>query len=148
MINIQRNLPCPHCGRYLSRYVTVNAIIIREDKLLLIKRGVDPYKGFWSIPGGYVDWDESTEEAVEREVKEETGLSATVTKLVGVYGSPRRHPKQVINISYLVEVVGTVVAGDDAVAAKWFSLNDLPTSIAFDHAKIISEAVMHQQVIT
>jgi len=77
---------------------------VKGEKILLIQRRVEPNEGYWGTPGGYVDWDESSEDAVKREAQEETGLEVTNTTLIGVYSSPDRHPKQVINIVYLTEV--------------------------------------------
>src|SRR3989338_7876697 len=100
MQELKRYEQCPHCGRFANRGISIDAVIIIDNKVLLIQRGVEPYKGYWGTPGGYVDWDESTEETVKREVKEEVGLDVTEAKLVGVYSSPTRHQKQVINIVY------------------------------------------------
>ena len=89
-----------------------------------------------------MEWDESTEGSVAREVKEETGLKVTSTKFVGVYSSPDRHPKQVINIVYLAEVEeGEPKAGDDAQDVRWFPLNALPEKMAFDHKQNIADAM-------
>ena len=67
--------PLPQPDKYVNRGVSVDGVIIRDNKILLIKRGNEPFKGFWALPGGYVDWNESTEEAVAREMMEETGLN-------------------------------------------------------------------------
>ncbi len=107
----------------------------------MIKRGIDPFKGYWALPGGYLEWDESLEEAVKREVKEETGLEVSSLQLIGVYSLPGRHPKQVVNISYLVEAEGKLLPGDDAVRVKWFDTQDLPERLAFDHKKIINDGI-------
>ena len=78
----------------------------------------------------------------KEEVKEETDLSVTDLKLVGVYSSPNRHPKQVINVVYLVEVrEGEVTVADDAVDFKWFPLNKIPDELAFDHKQNIKDAI-------
>src|SRR3989344_3134444 len=127
MSKIYKGEPCPECGNYTNRGVSVDAVIIKNGKVLLIKRGVDPFKGYWGTPGGYVDWDETIEETVKREVKEETDLDVSDLRLVGVYSSPNRHPKQVINLVYLVKVNdGKLKYGDDALNAKWFAFNELP----------------------
>jgi len=97
--------------------VTIDALIIKDNKILLIKRGADPFKGFWGTPGGYVEWDETVEDAVKREVKEELGLDTTSLKFVGLYSAPERHPKQCINVAYTVTVEGEPKSGDDA--KKW-----------------------------
>jgi 8-oxo-dGTP diphosphatase len=141
MAELKRNEVCPHCGRFANRGVSIDAVIVRNGKVLLIQRGVEPNKGFWGTPGGYVEWDESTEQTVEREVKEETGLVVTGTKLVGVYSSPDRHPRQVINLVYLAQVEdGAPRHGDDATDAQWFDLDDLPEQMALDHRQNIADA--------
>jgi ADP-ribose pyrophosphatase YjhB (NUDIX family) len=119
MNTVPRNEVCPDCGRFANRGVSVDAVIIKDSKVLLIQRGVEPNKGFWGMPGGYVEWDESTEDAVRREVNEETGLNVTNVKLVNIYSDPARHPKQVINIVYKVDVKdGEPQASDDSRSRK------------------------------
>jgi 8-oxo-dGTP diphosphatase len=142
MVEISRNEACSHCGRFANRGVSVDAVVINGGKILLIKRGAEPFKGYWGTPGGFVEWDESTEDAAKRELQEETGLVAADVKLVGVYSSPDRHPRQVINAAYLVRVedVSLVMASDDADDAQWFALDDLPKELAFDHRQIIQDA--------
>ncbi|EKD58102.1 MAG: hypothetical protein ACD_57C00031G0010 [uncultured bacterium] len=141
MQNLKRDEQCPHCGRFDNRGVSIDAVIIKDSQILLIQRGVEPNKGYWGTPGGYVGWDESTEQTVNREVKEETGLDVIEAKLVGVYSSPARHPKQVINLVYLVKVRdGEVTHGDDATDSKWFSLDKLPKQMALDHKQNIQDA--------
>jgi ADP-ribose pyrophosphatase YjhB (NUDIX family) len=130
---------CPDCNRHINRGTSVDAVIINGNKILLIKRGGDPFKGYWALPGGYVDWNESTEDAIAREVHEEVGLKVTDVHLIGVYSSPDRHPKQVINIAYSVSTEGNPRAGDDALACQWFPLSELPGEMAFDHLKIIDD---------
>ena len=142
MITLKKSDPCTICGRFDNRGVSIDAVIIQKNTILLIKRGVEPYKGYWGTPGGYVSWDESVEEAVAREVKEETTLDVVSTKLVCVRSDPSRHPKQVINLVYLVEVSdGDALHGDDALEAKWFPLDALPEQLAFDHAQNIQDAI-------
>jgi len=142
MEELSKNQQCPNCGRYANRGVSIDAVIINGNKVLLIQRGVEPNKGFWGTPGGYVEWDESLEETVKREVKEETNLEVSDVKLVGVYSSPTRHPKQVINLVYLVSVKdGEPKHGDDALNAKWFLLSELPNPMALDHKQNIQDAI-------
>lgn len=141
MIELKRDEQCPNCGRFSNRGVSIDAVIIKGDQILLIQRGVKPNKGYWGTPGGYVSWDESTDETVKREVKEETGLEVIETKLVGVYSSPSRHPKQVINLVYLASVSeGEPKHRDDAMDAKWFNLDELPEQMALDHKQNIQDA--------
>lgn len=142
MSDLGRDEQCPHCGRFANRGMSADALIIKDEKILLIKRGIDPFKGYWATPGGYIDWDESAEQAVAREVLEETGLTVTDTRLVGVASKPDRHPKQVINILYAVKIApGEPVAGDDAEEVRWFAFDELPDALAFDHKQKIADAL-------
>ena len=120
-MNLQKDQVCPHCGRFDDRASTIDAVIIREGKVVLIKRGSEPDKGKWGTPGGYIAWNETLEDCVRREVKEETGLKVKDLKFVGVYSDPKRHPKQTINHVYLAWVEnGDINHGDDAEEADWF----------------------------
>jgi len=123
--------------------VTVDAVIVKKGKILLIKRGRDPYKDFWALPGGFVEYGETTEDAVKREVKEETGLDCDIVSLTGVYSAPDRDPRgHTISVVYLMKVVqGEVAAGDDARDAFWIDIDKLPERIAFDHSQIIEDAL-------
>jgi 8-oxo-dGTP diphosphatase len=123
--------------------VTVDAVIVSQQKILLIKRGRPPYKGDWALPGGFVEYGETTSEAVVREVKEETGLTCDIIKLVGVYSDPDRDPRgHTISVAYAMKVeTGDLSAGDDAQHACWVDITRLPHSIAFDHSKIIDDAL-------
>jgi len=139
---MKQNDPCVECGRYNNRGISIDAVIIRNHDILLIKRGIEPFKNRWALPGGYIDWDESVEDSVKREVKEETGLIVGKLRLIGVYSSPERHPKQVIDIAYLIlEAKGSVVVGDDASDSEWFAMGLLPKQLAFDHSTIIKDAM-------
>jgi len=122
----------------------MDAIIIRGDKILLIKRGAEPHKGKWATPGGYLDWDETIFEATIREILEETGLHAKEENItfVAFNTDPARHPKQAINFVFLVRIPeGEPIAGDDAQELAWFSLDNLPGEMAFDHLENIRLAL-------
>jgi len=121
--------------------ITVDGVIIKNGKILLVKRRNEPFKGKWALPGGFVEYGETVEKAVLREVKEETGMDAKIKKLVGVYSDPARDPRgHTISIVFLLEGEGDAIAGDDAIEAKFFDLNELPP-LAFDHEKIIKDAI-------
>lgn len=137
-MELKNNEPCPECGRFANRGISIDAVIEKDGKILLIKRGAEPFKGFWALPGGYVEWDENTEDAVKREVAEEIGLAVKSLKLIGVYSNPNRHPKQVIDIAFAVQVEGDIRTGDDAVDHKWEAIRSLP-ELAFDHKQIIDD---------
>ncbi|EGD71835.1 MAG: Putative NUDIX hydrolase [Candidatus Parvarchaeum acidiphilum ARMAN-4_'5-way FS'] len=127
---------------YKSPSLAVDGVILKDNQILLIKRKNDPYKDKWAIPGGFVEYGEKTEDAVLREVKEETGLEAKISDLVGVYSNPKRDPrKHVVSITYLLkDISGTEKGGDDAKEAKWWNINELP-ELAFDHKYIINDAL-------
>lgn len=122
--------------------LTVDAIIVRDEKILLIKRGHEPYRGYWALPGGFVEWGETVEEALKREVLEETGLDVEIKKLVGVYSEPDRDPRgHSISIAYTCESTeGMERYGDDACDVRWFPVENIP-KLGFDHEKMISDAL-------
>jgi 8-oxo-dGTP diphosphatase len=128
---------------YQNRPATVDAVTIKEDKILLIKRGREPFLGYYALPGGFVEIDEDTKTAALRELLEETGVVGKIIKLVGVFDDPGRDPtRHTLNISYLVEVLDEsgIRSGDDANEVMWFDLDSLPP-LAFDHGKQVSDAL-------
>ena len=134
--------PCPVCGRWQNRPVVVDGLVIKENKILLIKRGREPFKGAYAIPGGFVDWDETAKEAVVREIKEETNLDVSVKEFLGYYDSLKRDEKRhTVSLVFICEIkTGSenARAGDDAIEFEWFSLDNLPP-LAFDHKKILDD---------
>ena len=120
--------------------VAVDGLIIENNDIVLIKRGNAPYKGIWALPGGFVEYGETTEQAIIREIYEETGLVCEITRLFGVYSEPNRDPRgHTISIVYEAHKTrGTLIGGDDASDAQFFSLDKLP-SLAFDHKMIIND---------
>ncbi|WP_407556638.1 NUDIX hydrolase [Winogradskyella sp. 4-2091] len=128
--------------------VAVDAVIFGYESkgnlsVLLIKRGIEPFKDAWAMPGGLVLEHESLEAAVKRELKEETGVRIDYLEQLYTFGKPNRDPRnRVISVSYfgLVRPNHFKIKGDtDAVDAKWFPVNDLP-KLAFDHKKIFQMA--------
>lgn len=115
--------------------VMVFGFFAGKVKLLLIKRGKQPYKGKWAIPGGFLDIDEELEAAAARELAEETGLINITLEQVRTFGSLGRDPRgRQITVAFM----GTtsqrkLKAGDDAAEAKWFDIEKLPKNLAFDH---------------
>ncbi len=122
--------------------LTVDGVVIADARLLLIRRGRPPFKDTWALPGGFVEYGETVETAVQREVKEETGLTTSILQLVGVYSAPDRDPRgHTVSVAFLLDVEsGSAAGGDDAAEARWFPFDELP-DLAFDHAKIINDAV-------
>ncbi|MEW6356407.1 MAG: NUDIX hydrolase [Planctomycetota bacterium] len=128
--------------------VTVDIVILRPEgddlKVLLVRRKSDPYKGMWAIPGGFVEMDESLEDAARRELEEETGVTDVEVKQLYTFGAPRRDPRtRVITVAYLAVIDSNrpnIRAGDDAAEAAWRSMDNLP-ELAFDHADILAIAL-------
>ncbi len=115
-------------------------MIVTDDRqnLLLVKRSVDPQKGLWCLPGGFIELGETPENAALRELYEETGLTGKIQKLLGVITNPNKLYDTVLLVGYLVtECTGSLVAGDDASDIGFFSYCNLP-EIAFEsHMKFI-----------
>jgi ADP-ribose pyrophosphatase YjhB (NUDIX family) len=117
---------------------TVDVIIEVGDRIVLIRRRNPPLG--WAIPGGFVDHRERAEEAARREMREETGLDVTLTDLLGVYSDPARDPRgHTISTVYVGRAEGIPRADDDAAAVGIFAEGDLPSPIAFDHARILAD---------
>lgn len=115
-------------------------------RVLLIRRGIEPFLGMWAIPGGFVDEDERLEDAARRELAEETGLTFDGSLIrVGAFGDPGRDPRGwTVSAAYAAEAGSEpppVRGGDDAAEAAWISLAELPP-LAFDHADIVAAALM------
>ena len=108
--------------------------------VLLVERGREPFAGDWALPGGFVEYGEDPDQAVGREVAEETGLSGLSFRQFHTFGQPDRDPRgHTVSIVYVAELVGElpeVVGGDDASRARWFPLDDVPP-LAFDHGRIL-----------
>ncbi len=120
-------------------------LFVRDDKgtrVLLIRRGKEPFMGSWALPGGFVDENEDLKDAAVRELKEETGIEGLDIVQVGAYGKPGRDPRghtvSVVFASYLTSEPD-YQAGDDATEAEWFPIDELP-GLAFDHEEIITDA--------
>lgn len=117
---------------------TVDVIIEVGDRIVLVRRK-NPPPG-WAIPGGFIDVGEKAEDAAVREAREETGLDVTLTALLGVYSDPARDPRgHTISTVYVGRADGAPVGADDASEAGLFGEDSLPSPIAFDHAKILSD---------
>jgi 8-oxo-dGTP diphosphatase len=122
--------------------LTVDGLLFKGDSILLVQRKNEPFQGSWALPGGFVEYGEKTEDAVVREVLEETGVKTAVLSLIGVYSDPNRDPRgHTVTVAYLIEHLGGALhAGDDACNVRFFNVNDLPI-LAFDHAEIIKDAL-------
>ncbi len=130
---------CPNCAavHYHNAKPCAGALIVREGRLLLGRRAVEPFKDWWDIPGGFLEPWEHPEEAVRREVAEETGLTVRATDLfdviVDTYGDGGDYT---LNLFYLADVAeGVPRPGDDIVELSWFGPADLPARIAFSNGR-------------
>ena len=132
---------CEECGQWPQPSIAVDAVVVNDNKILLITRANDPWKGFLALPGGFVDIGENPEDAVLRELKEETGIIGKVERLVCVKGKPERDPRgHVISIAYQINANGHPIAGDDAKTVGWYNLSEI-TELAGDHSEIISDFI-------
>lgn len=135
-----------YCYKYPHPAVTTDCVIFGFDgtklQILLIERGIEPYKGKWAFPGGFLNPDETAEVGALRELQEETGLTGAYIEQFHTFTNPDRDPRErVITIAYYALVkIQEVKGGDDAARAKWFGLDEVP-QLAFDHDMILREAL-------
>ena len=127
---------------YQGPVLTVDAVWIRGERVLLVRRGRAPFRGQWAFPGGFVELRETVEEAVVRELREETGLVAEPRGVIGVYSGPDRDPrKPTTTVAFrMAGRSGTPTGGDDAASARWVPIRDAHP-LAFDHARILADAL-------
>ncbi|WP_299009337.1 NUDIX domain-containing protein [uncultured Tenacibaculum sp.] len=132
--------------------VAVDAVVFgyqqKELSVLLIKRGIEPFKGAWALPGGLVLENESLEHAVERELLEETGVTIDYLEQLYTFGTPKRDPRnRVISVTYFGLVSPNhfkISANTDAAEVQWFPIHELP-KLAFDHTRILTTALQRLQ---
>ena len=124
--------------------LAVDAIIVRDSKILLIERKNPPHG--MALPGGLVEEYESCEEAVARELKEETNLDVLISEQLGTYSRPNRDPRgRTVSVVYMIEAAGDPTAGDDAKDFKWVPIEELtPELLAFDHFDIIQDYINYK----
>ena len=140
-------------GKYIYDWprpmVTVDAIVFallgNKTKLLLINRRNEPFKDKWALPGGFVGIDEELEDAVARELAEETGLVNVPLAQMHTFGNMGRDPRgRQITIAFMgiaTEGLNKIKAGDDATKAQWFDIEKLPKDLAFDHNEVVRFAI-------
>lgn len=132
--------------KYPRPAVTADCVVMtREDvpQVLLIERGLDPFKGCWAFPGGFMNMDETTEECAIRELEEETGLKVSDLQQIGAYSKVDRDPRgRTITVAYLavIDEPAEVSGQDDAAKAQWFPIDVLPP-LAFDHEDVMRDAI-------
>lgn len=123
---------------YKNPIPTVDIIIEIDDKIVLIERKNEPHG--WALPGGFVDYGESLEDAGVREAKEETNLDVELIKQLHTYSDPLRDKRMhTITTVFIATGTGTLKAQDDAKNAKLFTKETLPSPLCFDHEKILED---------
>nr|HOP09585.1 NUDIX hydrolase [Candidatus Methanofastidiosa archaeon] len=125
--------------------LAVDGFLTDGRNILLVRRKNPPFASYWALPGGFVEYGETTEQALIREIKEETGLVVFATVLIGVYSDPQRDPREhVVSCAYLCNhTLENYLAGSDASDVKAFPLDKLPEFVAFDHMRIIKDGKKH-----
>lgn len=136
-------MACANCGfvNYRNPRPTVTAMVLYRNKLLLTRRAHAPFKGWWDLPGGFLDRGERPEDCARRELREETGLNIKLKKLLGIY--PGTYPSNfdpfaVLSIVYAATAnTKSLDALDDVCESRWFTKKELPKKIAFDSNQLV-----------
>ena len=138
----------PHTYQYPRAALTVDCVVFGFDegelKVLLIQRALEPFKGRWALPGGFVRMDETVDEAARRELEEEAGLKHVFLEQLYTFGDVGRDPRErVVSVAYYALVKLSdhrAKAATDAADAEWFPMSKVP-KLAFDHANILATAL-------
>ncbi len=143
-IEDRRRQVCPTCEwiHYENPLPCVAALVRNTDgDILMVRRGVEPAKGKWALPSGFVEIEETPEMACLRELEEETGLLGRLTGLLGVFSQESQLYKNVLIIGYRVEAEGETRAGSDSQAVRFFPVSELP-DVAFSSHRDMIRAVL------
>lgn len=132
---------------YPRPMLCVDMVILKKDgnktKILLIKRGNNPFKDHWALPGGFIEMEEDLIESAYRELEEETNITNVKLRQLKTYGKPGRDPRgRTVSVVFgaFLEEEQEAQAGDDAKETEWFSIDELPP-LAFDHDLIVMESI-------
>ena len=140
---------CGECGHivYINPTPATTLVAIDDGRVLLTLRDVDPCRGEWCLPGGFLEWGEAPKDGARRELVEETGITAGALELIGVYDSVSTAISHVVLMGFRVlDWTGEARAGDDAADAAWFALNDMPR-LAFEaHRQMLADAVRNSNL--
>lgn len=142
-------------GTYTYEYerpmLTADCVVTNpRGEMLLVRRGGEPFKGCWALPGGFMEMDETIEHCAVRELEEETSIRVAESdiRLIGIYSAPGRDPRgRTVTAAYSVAVDDAchADAGDDAAEVRWWPLAQLPP-LAFDHSEIVEAACRQRQM--
>ena len=125
---------CPSCGSvyYANSAPAVEGMLVRDGKVLLSKRAIEPRRGYWDLPGGFLEEGEEPLDGLAREFREETGLAVRPLEWLGTHLDPYEH-YFVLGMTWLVEAEGDPHPADDAEELAWFGPDELPDEMAFSH---------------
>ena len=140
----RERLHCSSCNKitYANPIPASSVVIFDNNRILLVLRSVDPQKGMWCLPGGFIEIDESSETGALRELEEETGLTGRISELIGVFSQFGNNCRSVLLTGYIVEdVSGELHAGDDADEVRYFDINNLPELAFESHKYFIDKAI-------
>ena len=143
-------------GQYIYKYphpaVTTDCVIFGYEpkeglSVLLIKRGIEPFKDCWAFPGGFMEMEEDAEDCAKRELKEETGLEIRTMRQLGAFTDVNRDPRgRTVSIAYYAVIEKSDVKGsDDAAQARWFPIDSIPP-LAFDHDKNLLDKFIQENI--
>lgn len=140
-------LVCQECGFvfYQNPTPAVAVILVDSDRVLLVKRKLPPRAGYWSLPAGFVEYDETIEQTALREIKEETNLDIKLSNIYGIFSAnddPRHHVLLIVFQGVILN--GDLIPGDDAAEAQFFAFNNLPENIAFAVHRTILNDLKHE----
>ncbi len=148
---MEENAETYDASRYERPSVTVDVVIFtlynRELHLLLVQRRRWPYDGYWALPGGFINMDESLEESARRELEEETGVRDVYLEQLYTFGDPGRDPRtRVVSVAYFALVRADAHelrrSPEETTDVRWFPVQELPQQLAFDHDKILHYALL------
>ncbi len=139
---------CPQCGwiQYENPVPCAAAFVSSsQGEILLVQRGIEPGKGQWALPSGFIEIDETPEGACLRELKEETGLEGKILRLLGVYSQESAMYKHVLIIGFEVKTVGTPLPGSDSIDVRYFLSDGLPEIAFSSHLEMIEDGLKRRQ---
>jgi len=145
----RRRPVCTLCGRivYVNPYPAACLVVFHGGGVLLVRRSIEPHFGEWCLPGGFIEWGESPDDAARRELLEETGVRAGAISLIGAYNSITGRHRHVLLLAYRVrDWEGEPTAGDDASEVEWFGLDSVPPLAFRVHERVIADVMTGERL--